>query len=143
MNDKRAATDKKFSYGVLNAGLMLDGKEVNPIEFLKKNVPAELSARGVPVSVIDISVDINKVTMKNHRTNAYTPFITFTMLSADVKMPEGNKKIAVYIKRGKVPVWSFDEIIEPTLPSQPKSVETSCGFKVSPVILNDAVELFT
>jgi hypothetical protein len=53
--------------------------------------------------------------MENMRTNAYTPFITLTYISADVETGEGSKRIGTFVTRGKTPVWSFEEIVEPTL----------------------------
>ena len=118
INDSRNETAKTFSYGVLKADLMLNGAKLDPIKFLKENTAKELSARGIDFNLndsSDVNIDIKKLEMRNHRTNAYTPFITLTMLSADVKTDAGNERIGVFVKRGKVPVWSFDEIIEPTL----------------------------
>ncbi|MDN3377396.1 MULTISPECIES: HEAT repeat domain-containing protein [unclassified Pseudoalteromonas] len=122
-SDKRD-TSKKFNHGVLKADLVLNDKPLQPISFLQEHVVLELQARGLPASVLDTSdteIRVNTLNMRNHRTNAYTPFITFTMLSADIVTPEQTKRVAVYVKRGKVPVWSFDEIIEPTL-NQPIDV---------------------
>ena len=77
-----------------------------------------MNARGVPTKVVDagdIVIDVNKLEIRNHRTNGFTPFISLTMLSTDVSLNGQTKRISAYIKRGKVPVWSFDEIVEPTL----------------------------
>jgi HEAT repeat protein len=52
--------------------------------------------------------------MENMRTNAYTPFITLTYISADVETGDGTKRIGAFVTRGKTPVWSFEEIIDPT-----------------------------
>ena len=59
--------------------------------------------------------------MQNMRTNAYTPFITLTYISADVETAGGTKRIGTFVTRGKTPVWSFEEIIEPTF-NQPLSL---------------------
>lgn len=118
IHDKRAENQQVFSYGVLKAGLVQDGSEIDPVNYLKKHVQAEMLARAVNGTLADsddAQVYINKLVMRNHRTNAYTPFITFTMLSADLHAQAKTERIAVYIKRGKVPVWSFDEIVQPTL----------------------------
>ncbi|WP_372872999.1 HEAT repeat domain-containing protein [Shewanella sp.] len=116
LDDKRADT-QTFSYGVLKADLKLDKSMLAPVNFLQENTDKELAARGINLNAVaaPIKVDVHQLAMRNHRTNAYTPFITFTMLSADVHTSQGTKRIGVFVKRGKVPVWSFDEIIEPTL----------------------------
>lgn len=118
INDKRPGDSKTFSHGVLKADLVMNGSAINPIEFLKTHTTKELNARGIPTNSVNsggITIDVNKLEMRNHRTNAYTPFITFTMLSADVTLNDKKERITAYIKRGKVPVWSFDEIVQPTL----------------------------
>jgi hypothetical protein len=48
-------------------------------------------------------------------------FVTFTFLSADVETSAGTKRVGVFVKAGKVPVWSFDEVIEQTF-NQPLSI---------------------
>jgi len=114
----------KFSGGTLNADLLFQGKVIDEIAYLSAFSVKELNARGINVensAQPEVKVDIETFAMKNHRTNGFTPFITFTMLKAKVHTEHGTKPIAVYIKRGKVPVWSFDEIVEPTL-NQPLSL---------------------
>ncbi|MBT1064187.1 HEAT repeat domain-containing protein [Bowmanella sp. Y26] len=115
--DKRESASS-FSTGVLKADLVLDGKQFDSIQFIKDHTIREIQARGIDIKLAEsenADVNINKLVMKNHRTNAYTPFITLTMLSADIVNNGQKERVAVFIKRGKVPVWSFDEIINPTL----------------------------
>lgn len=109
-----------FMSGRLPASLDLSGKPLEPAAFLEHSLQAEFAARGVPITVSSQAtsfprLDVASFRMKNWRTNGYTPFITFTSLSADLETATGKKRIAVFVKRGKVPVWSFDEIVEPTL----------------------------
>jgi len=59
--------------------------------------------------------------MINHRSSAYSPFITMTYFGGDLETAAGTRPIGVFVKRGKVPVWSFQEVVEPTL-SQPLSL---------------------
>jgi len=60
--------------------------------------------------------------MRNHRVSSYSPFVTLTFLSAEIDDGSSNKKVVgSFVKRGKVPVWSFDEIVEPTL-NEPLSI---------------------
>lgn len=118
INDNRPDAEKIFHYGVLNAKLLDGTTEIDPIAYLEKHTARELTARGIALDEAAgeaISINVNKANIRNHRTNGYTPFITFTSLSADVETPTGPQRITAYVKRGKVPVWSFDEIIEPTL----------------------------
>lgn len=116
--DNRAELEKVFHSGVLKASLVNGGSEIDSIAYLKVHTVNELQARGIAMDQLAgdrVEVSVNKLNMRNHRTNGFTPFITFTSLSADVNTPLGQQRIAVYIKRGKVPVWSFDEVVEPTL----------------------------
>jgi HEAT repeat protein len=53
--------------------------------------------------------------------SGFSPFVTFTFLSTDLDTGTAKKRIGVFIKRGKVPVWSFDEIVDPTF-NQPLSL---------------------
>jgi hypothetical protein len=124
--DERRADGRNFSTGVLPAELKIDGAPIDPIPFLAKHLQAELSSRGLPTTVSDQStappaIRVKHYRMENMRTNAYTPFITLTYLSADVDTPSGVKRLGVFVTRGKTPVWSFEEIVEPTL-NQPLSL---------------------
>lgn len=109
-----------FSQGTLPVTLLLEGSPIDPMAFLERHLQAEFDARGLPVQVGKAAdgypqVDVRTFRMQNHRTNGYTPFITFTYISADVRTAAGSKRVGVFVKRGKVPVWSFDEIVQPTL----------------------------
>lgn len=117
VRDARSENDKVFSSGILKANLLIDKTPIDPIAYLKEYTVKELQARGVnaqATSAASIDISVNKLFIRNHRANGFSPFVTFSMLSADVATPSGKQRIGVYIKRGKVPVWSFDEVIEPT-----------------------------
>jgi len=77
--------------------------------------------------------------IKNHRSSGYSPFVTFTLLSADVETPNGKERIAVYIRRAKVPVWSFAEVIDPTF-NQPLSLMVKeFSAKISALLFNHKI----
>ena len=118
--DSRSGSDRVFFSGTLPVTLTLDGSPVDPAGYLSKNLQAELSSRGVPTQVTQSGetfprLDLKTFRMQNHRTNAYTPFVSFTFVSGELETATGKQRLGVFVKRGKVPVWSFDEIIEPTL----------------------------
>ncbi len=116
--DARADSYTSFSSGVLPMSLTYDGKRLEPVRFLEKFTLAELAARGIAVAVGGsdaVEIRINKVAMRNYRATGWSPFTTVTMLSADVLAPGGERRIGAFMVRGKVPVWSFSEVIEPTL----------------------------
>lgn len=125
--DNRPTSDKVFFSGILPATLTVDGAPVDSVAFLQRNLQAELQSRGIPLEVhkgADAMPQLFLRTfhIRNHRTNAYAPFVSFTLLSGDLQTAAGQpQRIGVFVKRGKVPVWSFDEIIEPTL-NQPLSI---------------------
>ena len=109
-----------FMTGRLPASLDFGGKPLEAAAFLERSLQAEFTARGVPITVSSDAaafprLDVSSFRMLNHRVSGYSPFVTFTSLSADLETATGRKRLAVFVKRGKVPVWSFDEIVEPTL----------------------------
>ena len=117
--DDRRSDGKIFSHGTLPAELKVDGRPIDPIPFLATQLQAELLSRGLPVSVGTAGsekplVRIKTYRIENTRTNAYTPFITLTYVSADLETTDGTKRLGVFVTRGKTPVWSFEEIIDPT-----------------------------
>lgn len=120
LTDNRVASGPAFLSGTLPSTLTVDGAPIDSKAYLARNLRSELAARGIPVEVTDSAttlprVDVRAFRIHNHRTNGYTPYITFTMISADLITDSGSERIGVFVKRGKVPVWSFDEVVEPTL----------------------------
>ena len=107
-----------FTSGRLPMGLTHEGETLQPIDFLAEYTIAELTARGIPVTAGTqdaIDVEIAKVIMRNYRSTGFSPFTTVTMLSAEVLAPDGARRIGAFVVRGKVPVWGFEELIEPTM----------------------------
>ena len=116
--DMRSGGDRTFHSGILNATLNIGSQPIDPVAFLAKHAQSEMLARGLPVSFStsagDTVIDVSTFRVRNHRSSGFSPFVTFTMLSADVALNGEKHRITSYIKRGKVPVWSFDEVIQPT-----------------------------
>ncbi|HEV8692638.1 MAG TPA: HEAT repeat domain-containing protein [Lysobacter sp.] len=124
--DSRAASERVFHSGTLSAALTIDKAPIDPTSFLAKNLEAELASRGIAAKVGTHAetfprIDLKGFRIQNHRTNGYTPYITFTFISADIETAAGKKRVGVFVKRGKVPVWSFEEVVEPTF-NQPLSL---------------------
>ncbi len=116
--DARADAYTTFSSGSLPMGLTYEGESLKPVSFVEEFTLAELAARGIAVEAGGgdaVEIRINKVIMRNYRSTGFSPFTTVTMLSADAISPEGDRRIGAFIMRGKVPVWSFNDVIEPTL----------------------------
>lgn len=127
IEDQRKGAERDFSTGVLTAGLRTDDGPIQPVPFLAEHLQAELKSRGLAVQAraaeagAPPNLFLQTFRMQNHRSNGFAPFVTFTYLSADIDTPSGKKRVAAFVKRGKVPVWSFEEVIEPTL-NQPLSL---------------------
>jgi len=117
--DRRDDRFTSFTSGALPMGLTHNGETLDPIDFLEQYTVEELAARGISVSEESsgaTDVGINKIVMRNHRTTGFSPFTTVTMLCADIQAPDGSShRAGAFIMRGKVPVWSFNEVIEPTM----------------------------
>lgn len=119
-------TDHNFSTGRLPAQLNADNAPIDPPGFLAVHLQSELASRGVPVQVVrgDKGVPrLNLTTFKviNHRATGFSPFVTLTYLGAEFETSSGKRRVGAFIRRGKVPVWSFQEVVEPTF-SQPLSL---------------------
>ena len=124
--DERKGEDRTFSSGTLPAALTSDKGPLDPLQFLSQHVGEELASRGLPVRTANTDQGQPKVHVKtfnvlNHRSSGFSPFFTFTYLSADLETAKGTKRVGVFVRRGKVPVWSFDEVVEPTF-NQPLSI---------------------
>ena len=123
--DKRSKRNYNFGFGTLPAELTLNKVPLVPVDFLKTHIKKELNSRGISVASTSGSdgtkIDILDFRMENQRTNGFTPFNTFTTLAADIHQNGKKVRVTSYIHRGKVPVWSFDEIITPTF-SEPLSI---------------------
>lgn len=118
--DERREADKTFHFGILSATLENDGNPIDPVEFLLRNVEKELDARGVDFSFSNQETDKENITVvlrefqiRNHRASGFSPYYTFTTFSADAVVDGKTSRITAYFKNGKVPVWSFEEVIEP------------------------------
>ncbi len=117
--DSRAGSERVFSSGVLPAALTVDGAPLDAAGYLARNLQAELASRGAAVNVGTSGtefprLDLKSFRMLNHRASGFSPFVTFTFLGGDLETAAGKQRLGVFIKRGKVPQWSFQEVVEPT-----------------------------
>ena len=96
-----------------------DDKPFDAPAWLAAQTVREMASRGLPVQLGNgaqgsQTVTIKHIHIENRRVSGWSPFETFTSASADVVTPAGTQRIVTFIKRGKVPVWSFNEVIDPT-----------------------------
>lgn len=118
--DERSAENKaQVVSGLIPMHVVYEDKPFDPVPWLARHTVKELVARGLPVTLSDgrdgsTTVQIKRLQIANHRANGFSPFVTFTSLRADLLTDRGPQRITSYVKRGKVPVMSFDEVIDPT-----------------------------
>ena len=118
--DDRTTEDKtKILSGLIPMQMVYMDKAFDAVPWIAQQTVKEMTARGLPVTLVDegksgTSVLIKHVHIENHRASGFSPFVTFTSLRADVMTASGPQRITSWVKRGKVPVWSFDEVIDPT-----------------------------
>ena len=136
--DARADPYTPFNTGVLPMGLTHKGADLDPIKYIETFTMAEVLARGLPAtSGSDAEVRINKIQMRNYRATGFSPFTTTTMLSADIVTAEGSQRAGAFFVRGKVPVWSFAEIVEPTLNQPLELLVQELAAKINVALFND------
>lgn len=123
-DNKAAMTNGFLGITVVDAA---STKALDPQAYFSGNVVKEMVARGLPVTAATVpgpnAVAFKRIFIESRRVSAFSPFETFTMVSAHVSTPSGNQRIASFVKRGKVPVWSFDEIVDPTF-NEPLNIAT-------------------
>lgn len=115
-NEQSEADKAAIMTGVLPMQLLSQDKPFDGVSWVAAHTVSEMKARGLPVSLGGggTSVGIKRLHIENYRANGFSPFITFTSVRADVLTAAGPQRVTAYVKRAKVPVWSFDEIIDPT-----------------------------
>lgn len=123
--DKRATKklDTTIGNGIVEVFLQDNNKPLEVFSYIQKATYKELAARGLSItnSQGGNTAYINVATIKTHRANGFSPFVGMTLLEAVVETPNGMSRIAAFNKRGKVPVWSINEVVEPAI-NQPLSL---------------------
>ncbi len=113
--NKAALTNNFFGLTVVDAG---SSQPLDAYAYFSRNIVKEMVARGLPVTAATTqgtnSVAFKRIFIEIRRVSGFSPFETFTTVSADVTSAKGKQRVVTFIKRGKVPVWSFDEIVDPT-----------------------------
>jgi hypothetical protein len=141
--DEQTGIDKTMPMsGTLRMFVMYQDKPLEPVSWIAQQTVREMKARGLPVNLTadgGTTVAIKRMHIENYRVNAYSPFITFTTLSADVETPQGTKRIVVYVKRGKVPVWGWDEVIDPTFNDSLSVIAKEFAAKLNQILFGQVV----
>ena len=119
LNEQSDADKAQFMTGLIPMNLLYKDKPFESVTWVTQHTVKEMAARGLPVTLGNDAASGTKVSIKrlhieNHRVSGFSPFVTFTTLKADVMVAGAPQRVTAYVKRGKVPVWSFDEVIDPT-----------------------------
>ena len=136
-DNKAALSNSLFGITVVATG---SEQPLDAHAYLSRNIVKEMVARGLPVSATTTpganTVAFKRIYIEMRRASGFSPFETFTTVSADFTSPAGTQRVATFIKRGKVPVWTFNEIIDPTF-NTPLSLATKeIAAKLGKVLYN-------
>ncbi|QNA87756.1 HEAT repeat domain-containing protein [Massilia sp. Dwa41.01b] len=127
-NDQSDADKAAFMTGTIPMNPMYKDKPLESVNWIAEQTVREMVARGLPVTLAQdgseaTRVSVKRVHIENYRASGFSPFVTFTSARADVETPQGMRRVTAYVKRAKVPVWSFNEVIDPTF-NEPLSLLT-------------------
>ena len=144
--DAQSAVERQqLLIGRIPMRLLYKEQPFQPVPWLAQHTVNELKARGLPVSlnadgVPGTEVRIKRVYIENHRVSGFSPFVTFTFLRADVMTPDGPRRVTAYVKRGKVPVWSFDEVIDPTFNEPLEVASKELAAKINRLLFGQRID---
>lgn len=143
--DEQSDADKaKLLTGTIPMNPLSNGKPLEGVNWVAEHTVKEMVARGLPVALAQqganaTNVHVKRVHIENYRANGFSPFITFTSVRADVETPQGTRRVTAYVKRAKVPVWSFDEVIEPTFNAPLALLTKELAAKLNQQFFNQSV----
>ena len=101
-----------------------DNKKFDSYNFAKVNLQNELKARGIPMQFVDNSdnkLHLNNFKVLTYRSSSFSPLVTISTMQLELKKDNKTKVFNAMVKRGKVPIWSIDEVFEPCY-NQPTSL---------------------
>jgi len=114
--DSGLEEDHKVSKGKLPINLSHAGKALEATPFVFESLKKELASRKLPIEIGqsgDNVVELLDFSVIHHRVSGFSPMVTISTMSANLKTQDGTKRIASMVKRAKVPVWTMDEINDP------------------------------
>ncbi|MDM3869842.1 HEAT repeat domain-containing protein [Porticoccus sp. W117] len=110
-------TGHNASSGVVTVHLKLDGKALEAGSLFTESLQKELLARNLPIDFSGDSgvvVELKDLNILNHRSNGFSPWVTLSSAKVDLLDDTGGStRLAAFVKRGKLPVWTMTEINEP------------------------------
>lgn len=142
--DERAEASKaQVVTGRIPMQMVEGDKPFDATAWLARSVVKEMAARGLPVTeavgAAGTPVVIKELRIDNHRVSGFSPFITFSFVRADVSTSKGTERITSFFKRGKVPVMSFDEVIDPTYNDQLGIVARELAAKLNQSLFGQSI----
>lgn len=142
-DDRREEDKPKMVSGLIPMQLVYMDKPFEPVPWLAQHTVKELGARGLPVALGDgpggTTVLVKRLRIENHRASGFSPFVTFMSARAEVLTAQGPQTITAYVKRGKVPVMSFDEVIDPTYNDPLSIVTKELAAKLNQLLFRQAI----
>jgi hypothetical protein len=116
VGDARSPQERaSIASGILVPDYRFRDAPLEPVAYLAESIQKELAARGLTgtAGAAPLNVAIRSFHFENHRVSGFSPWVALTTVAADVETPTGTKRIASFVRRAKVPVWSMDEINDP------------------------------
>jgi hypothetical protein len=117
VKDVRPPSERNLSRGRVSVEIAGAGED---LVFLRDALVAEMKARGINAAADAaggtnvLAVDVERFYFRNRRTSGFSPWITFTNFRAKVTYQGRAEEVTSYFHAGKVPMWSVDEVFEPT-----------------------------
>ncbi|PLY10785.1 MAG: hypothetical protein C0626_03900 [Arcobacter sp.] len=104
--------------GIFEKAIFLenDKKSIEAYSFISNAIKKEFLARKLPVKFVETSNEslvLKKFEIFTHRSTGFSPIVTISMLKVTVNIGSEEKIFTSVIKRGKVPIWSPDELNDP------------------------------
>jgi hypothetical protein len=109
-------SDHQVSTGRIKVNLKNNGSDLDTAKFVATHLERELKARGTAIEFSDAAdntIELQTFEVLNHRVSGFSPMVTISTAKADLKTAGGSQRIASMVKRGKLPVWTMDEINDP------------------------------
>lgn len=117
VRDARPPAERKLSKGMHSVEFVGAGED---LPFRREALVAEMKARGLNAvagtggDANALLIEVDRFYFRNRRTSGFSPWVTFTNFRATVTYRGRPETVTSYFHAGKVPMWSMDEVFEPT-----------------------------
>ena len=99
-----------------NLHLEYEKKKLEGSSFIKEAIQKEFKARELPIKIVDASTEslsLENFEVFTYRSSGFSPLVTVSSLRVTAKIADKEETFVSIIKRGKVPIWSIDEVFDP------------------------------